>query len=106
MSEIKPEVEYVIKTGRQVVEHKQVNFPDKLSAQIDAIKQQYNDLGAQVCSVFLGLLLLCQLAKPLIHYQSLIVLSILSWSGSFLITHPCQSQNASSQISLFAGSCF
>ena len=50
MSEIKPEVEYVIKTGRQVVEHKQVNFPDKLSGQIDAIKQQYNDLGAQVMS--------------------------------------------------------
>ena len=48
MSEIKPEVEYVIKNGRQVVEKKQVDFPDKLSAQLDAIKQQYNDLGASV----------------------------------------------------------
>jgi dystrophin len=49
MSEIKPEVEYVIKTGRQVVDKKQVDFPDKLSQQLDAIKQQYNDMGAQVC---------------------------------------------------------
>ena len=48
MSEIKPEVEYVIKNGRQVVEKKQVDFPDKLSAQLDSIKQQYNDLGASV----------------------------------------------------------
>ncbi len=48
MSEMKGEVEYVIKTGRQVVEQKQVDFPDKLGAQIDAIKQQYNDLGASV----------------------------------------------------------
>lgn len=48
MSEIKPEVEYVIKTGRQVVEKKQVDFPDKLNAQLDAMKQQYNELGAQV----------------------------------------------------------
>lgn len=48
MSEIKPEVEYVIKTGRQVVEKKQVHFPDKLNAQIDGIKHQYNELGQQV----------------------------------------------------------
>jgi len=48
MSEIKPEVEYVIKTGRQVAEKKQVDFPDKLNAQLDALKQQYNDIGAQV----------------------------------------------------------
>ncbi len=52
MSEIKPEVEYVIKIGRQVVEKKQVDFPDKLGAQLDAVKQQYNDLGANV-SVFM-----------------------------------------------------
>ncbi|XP_067674722.1 dystrophin-like isoform X3 [Haliotis asinina] len=48
MSELKPEVEYVIKAGRHVVEKKQVDFPDKLNKQLDAIKQQYNDLGAQV----------------------------------------------------------
>ena len=45
MSELKPEVEYVIKTGRHVVEKKQVDFPDTLNKQLDAIKQQYNDLG-------------------------------------------------------------
>ena len=45
---MKPEVEYVIKTGRQVVDKKQVDFPDKLGAQIDGIKQQYNALGQQV----------------------------------------------------------
>ena len=52
MSELKVEVEYTIKTGRQVVEKKQVDFPDKLNAQLDAIKQQYNDLGSQVNTTF------------------------------------------------------
>ncbi|XP_052832324.1 dystrophin isoform X2 [Octopus bimaculoides] len=48
MSELKTEVEYVIKTGRQVVEKKQVDFPEKLGKQLDALKQQYNILGGQV----------------------------------------------------------
>ena len=48
MSELKLEVEYVIKTGRQIVEKKQVDFPDKLNKQLDALKQQYNVIGAQV----------------------------------------------------------
>lgn len=48
MSELKPEVEAVLKTGRQIVERKQVDFPDSLSKQLDAIKQLYNELGAQV----------------------------------------------------------
>lgn len=48
MSELKPEVETVLKTGRQIVERKQVDFPDSLSKQLDAIKQLYNELGAQV----------------------------------------------------------
>ena len=48
MAEIKNEVEYVIKTGRVVVEKRQVDFPDKLNAQLDAIKQQYNELGGLV----------------------------------------------------------
>ena len=51
MSELKPEVEYVIKTGRHIVEKKQVDFPDKLGKQLDAIKQQYNVIGAQVTTV-------------------------------------------------------
>lgn len=48
MSEAKSEVEYVIKTGRQVVEKKQVDNPELLNSQLDAIKLLYNDLGAQV----------------------------------------------------------
>lgn len=48
MSELKSEVEYVIKTGRHIVEKKQVDFPDKLSKQLDALKQQFNVIGAQV----------------------------------------------------------
>jgi dystrophin len=48
MSELKPEVEHVIKSGRQIVEKQQVEFPEKLNQQMDALKQQYNDLGGQV----------------------------------------------------------
>ena len=48
MSEIKSDVEYVIRTGRHVVEKNQVDFPDKLNAELDALKQLYNDMGAQV----------------------------------------------------------
>ncbi|GFN77850.1 dystrophin [Plakobranchus ocellatus] len=48
MSELKPEVETVLKTGRQIVERKQVDFPDSLGKQLDAIKQLYNELGAQI----------------------------------------------------------
>ncbi|XP_052810329.1 dystrophin-like isoform X2 [Mya arenaria] len=48
MSELKSEVEYVIKTGRGMVDKQQVDFPDRLSKQLDALKQQYNSIGAQV----------------------------------------------------------
>mgnify|MGYP000187101139 CR=1 FL=1 len=53
MSELKPEVEQVIKTGRQIAEKKQVEFPEKLNQQMDALKQQYNDLGGQVSFRFI-----------------------------------------------------
>lgn len=46
MSEIKSEVEYVIKTGRQLVEKKQVDFPRRVSQTLDAIKKLYNKLGS------------------------------------------------------------
>jgi len=49
-----PEVTYVVKTGRQVVERKQVDFPAVLTSQIDAIKQHFNDLGAQVLTLAAG----------------------------------------------------
>jgi len=52
MSEAKGEVEYVIKTGRQIVEKKQDDHPDQLNTQLDAVKLLYNELGAQVCKTF------------------------------------------------------
>lgn len=48
MSEIKSEVEYVIKTGRQLVEKKQVDFPRRVSQTLDALKSLYNRLGSQI----------------------------------------------------------
>ena len=48
LSDIMPDVTYVVKTGRQVVERKQVDFPAVLTSQIDAIKQHFNNLGAEV----------------------------------------------------------
>lgn len=61
MSEIKSDVEYVIKTGRQIVEKKQIDFPGTLTSQIDAVKQQYNRLGGQVDVTFIWLILRCSL---------------------------------------------
>ena len=52
-----PDVMYVVKTGRQVVERKQVDFPAVLTSQIDAIKQHFNSLGAQVLAYHGNLLL-------------------------------------------------
>jgi len=48
MSEIKLEVEYVIKTGRVVVEKKQIDNCEKVSADLDVMKKLYNELGSQV----------------------------------------------------------
>ncbi|XP_078330229.1 dystrophin-like isoform X4 [Crassostrea virginica] len=65
MSELKPEVEQVIKTGRQIAEKKQVEFPEKLNQQMDALKQQYNDLGGQVTKGKSSLEKALKLAKKL-----------------------------------------
>jgi len=56
-----PDVTYVIKTGRQVVERKQVDFPAVLTSQIDAIKQHFNNLGVQVpaCSSWPFIIMSC-----------------------------------------------
>ncbi|KAI8520842.1 hypothetical protein Bbelb_005960 [Branchiostoma belcheri] len=48
LSDVKPEVEFVIKTGRQVVEKKQVDNTEDLNERLNELKLQYNDLGAQV----------------------------------------------------------
>ncbi|XP_077976931.1 dystrophin-like isoform X2 [Glandiceps talaboti] len=48
LSEVKAQVEYVIKTGRQIVEKRQVDNPPELTEKLNALKQQYNVLGKKV----------------------------------------------------------
>lgn len=48
LSEIKPEIETVIKTGRKICEDKSTKNPKKLSQSIDALKHLYNALGEHV----------------------------------------------------------
>lgn len=48
LSEIKSEVEAIIKTGRKMVEEQAVSEPEDFSGQIDSLKELYNKLGAQV----------------------------------------------------------
>lgn len=48
LSEIKSEVETVIKTGRKMVEEKAVPEPQEFSKKIDTLKELYNKLGAQI----------------------------------------------------------
>ncbi|KPP73982.1 utrophin-like, partial [Scleropages formosus] len=48
LSEVKLEVETVIKTGRQIVQKQQTENPRSMDEQLTALKLLYNDLGAQV----------------------------------------------------------
>lgn len=48
LSEMKSEVESVIKTGRKMVEEKAVPEPQVFSKKIDTLKELYNKLGAQI----------------------------------------------------------
>lgn len=48
LSDIKSEVENVIKQGRQIVDKEQVENPKELTQRLDSLKQLYNQLGAQV----------------------------------------------------------
>ncbi|CAK1546843.1 unnamed protein product [Leptosia nina] len=48
LSEIKSEVESIIKTGRKMVEEKAVPEPNEFSKKIDTLKELYNKLGAHV----------------------------------------------------------
>nr|XP_034970268.1 dystrophin isoform X2 [Zootoca vivipara] len=48
LSEVKSEVETVIKTGRQIVQKQQTENPKELDERLTALKLQYNDLGAKV----------------------------------------------------------
>ncbi|XP_076840282.1 LOW QUALITY PROTEIN: utrophin [Brachyhypopomus gauderio] len=48
LSEVKLEVETVIKTGRQIVQKQQTENPKSMDEELTALKILYNDLGAQV----------------------------------------------------------
>lgn len=48
LSEVKGEVETVIKTGRQIVQRQQTEQPKELDDRVTALKLLYNQLGAQV----------------------------------------------------------
>lgn len=48
LSEVKSEVEMVIKTGRQIVQRQQTEQPKELDDRLTSLKLLYNDLGAQV----------------------------------------------------------
>ncbi|RXM31709.1 Dystrophin [Acipenser ruthenus] len=48
LSEVKLEVETVIKTGRQIVQKQQTENPKELDERLTALKVQYNEMGAQV----------------------------------------------------------
>lgn len=48
LSEVKGEVETVIKAGRQVVQKQQTEQPKDLDDRVTALKLLYNQLGSQV----------------------------------------------------------
>ncbi|XP_053170341.1 dystrophin isoform X2 [Scomber japonicus] len=48
LSEVKGEVETVIKTGRQIVQKQQTEQPKELDDRVTALKLLYNQLGAQI----------------------------------------------------------
>ncbi|KAM9836007.1 dystrophin-like [Aulostomus maculatus] len=48
LSEVKGEVETVIKTGRQIVQRQQTEQPKELDDRVTALKLLYNQLGAQI----------------------------------------------------------
>ncbi|XP_030052433.1 utrophin isoform X2 [Microcaecilia unicolor] len=65
LSEVKLEVETVIKTGRQIVQKQQTDNPKAMDEQLTALKLLYNDLGAQVTEGKQDLERACQLSRKL-----------------------------------------
>lgn len=65
LSEVKGEIESVIKTGRKVCEDKNTRHPKKLSLSIDALKHLYNALGEHVTQSKINLEKLLKLANAL-----------------------------------------
>lgn len=54
LSEVKGEVETVIKTGRQIVQRQQTEQPKELDDRVTALKLLYNQLGSQVSTRSVG----------------------------------------------------
>ena len=48
LSELKGQIEFVLKQGRSIVDKKQVDNGEELTRQLDALKQKYNELGSRV----------------------------------------------------------
>lgn len=72
LSEIKGEVEVVIKTGRKVCEDTTTKNPKKLNQRIDALKHLYNNLGETVTESKKQLEYLSSLARSLGDHFELI----------------------------------
>lgn len=65
LSEIKPEIETVIKTGRKLCEDKTTKYSKKLTLSIDALKYLYNSLGEHVTQSKITLEKLLRIATAL-----------------------------------------
>ena len=48
LSELKSQIEFVLKQGRSIVDKKQVDNTEELTKYLDVLKQKYNDLGSRV----------------------------------------------------------
>ena len=48
LSELKSQIEFVLKQGRSIVDKRQVDNTDELTKQLDTLKLKYNELGARV----------------------------------------------------------
>ncbi|XP_068612642.1 dystrophin isoform X3 [Brachionichthys hirsutus] len=65
LSEVKGEVETVIKTGRQVVQRQQTEQPKELDDRVTALKLLYNQMGSQVTESKLELENILKLSRKL-----------------------------------------
>lgn len=65
LSEVKNEIENVIKTGRKICEDKSTKYARKLTLSIDALKQLYNNLGDYVTRAKINLEKLLRLANTI-----------------------------------------
>lgn len=65
LSEVKNEIEMVIKTGRKICEDKSTKYAKKLTMGIDALKHLYNSLGEHVTQSKINLEKLLRLATAL-----------------------------------------